>query len=150
MATSAFASAVLTGLRQHSIGRAHNANALRQSESPLPGCDAGHAQHSPMAGQKGVRLRSLPWELHCLSAFGVGLAKYRFAERNGRKGPSAENKARCNRTKLGAHATQQGYATQSEAEPDTPNPHTGRETGQIYDFEKQLYDRIIYCTVLIV
>jgi hypothetical protein len=27
------------------------------------------------------------------------------------------------------HATQQGYATQSEAEPDTPNPHTGRETG---------------------
>jgi hypothetical protein len=26
------------------------------------------------------------------------------------------------------HATQQGYATQSEAEPDTPNPHTGRET----------------------
>jgi hypothetical protein len=27
------------------------------------------------------------------------------------------------------HATQQGYETQSEAEPDTPNPHTGRETG---------------------
>jgi hypothetical protein len=27
------------------------------------------------------------------------------------------------------HATQQGYATQSEAEPDTPNPHTRRETG---------------------
>jgi hypothetical protein len=27
------------------------------------------------------------------------------------------------------HATQQGYATQSEAEPNTPNPHTERETG---------------------
>jgi hypothetical protein len=30
---------------------------------------------------------------------------------------------------LHKHATQQGYATQSEAEPETPNPHTGRETG---------------------
>jgi hypothetical protein len=27
------------------------------------------------------------------------------------------------------HDTQQGYATQSEAKPDTPNPHTGREIG---------------------
>jgi hypothetical protein len=27
------------------------------------------------------------------------------------------------------HATQQGYATQSEAEPETPNPPSGRETG---------------------
>jgi hypothetical protein len=27
------------------------------------------------------------------------------------------------------HTTQQSYATQSEAEPETPNPHTGRETG---------------------
>jgi hypothetical protein len=30
---------------------------------------------------------------------------------------------------LHKHATQQGYATQSEAEPETPNPHTGQETG---------------------
>jgi hypothetical protein len=30
---------------------------------------------------------------------------------------------------LHKHATQQDYATQSEAEPETPNPHTGRETG---------------------
>jgi hypothetical protein len=28
-----------------------------------------------------------------------------------------------------AQATKQSYATQSEAEPNTPNPHTGRETG---------------------
>jgi hypothetical protein len=27
------------------------------------------------------------------------------------------------------HTTQQSYATQSEAEPEAPNPHTGRETG---------------------
>jgi hypothetical protein len=27
------------------------------------------------------------------------------------------------------HATNQGYATQIEAEPYTPNPHTGQETG---------------------
>jgi hypothetical protein len=27
------------------------------------------------------------------------------------------------------HTTQQSYATQSEAELETPNPHTGRETG---------------------
>jgi hypothetical protein len=27
------------------------------------------------------------------------------------------------------HATKQRYATQSEAVPNTPNPHTGRETG---------------------
>jgi hypothetical protein len=31
---------------------------------------------------------------------------------------------------LHKHATQQGYATQSEAEPETPNPHTGQETGR--------------------
>jgi hypothetical protein len=41
-----------------------------------------------------------------------------------------EEKARQPETKqLHKHATQQGYATQSEAEPETPNPHTGRETG---------------------
>jgi hypothetical protein len=45
---------------------------------------------------------------------------YRFTERDGRKGPPAENKARCNRT----NTTQQGNATQSEAEPETSNPHT--------------------------
>jgi hypothetical protein len=30
---------------------------------------------------------------------------------------------------LHKHATEQGYATQSEAEPETPNPRTGQETG---------------------
>jgi hypothetical protein len=30
---------------------------------------------------------------------------------------------------LHKHTTQQSYATQSEAKPETPNPHTGRETG---------------------
>jgi hypothetical protein len=43
-----FANAVLIGLRQHSIGRAQYANALRQSASQLPRCDARHAQHSPI------------------------------------------------------------------------------------------------------
>jgi hypothetical protein len=42
-----------------------------------------------------------------------------------------EEKARQPEIKLGAIArtTQQSYATQCEAEPETPNPHTGRETG---------------------
>jgi hypothetical protein len=30
------------------------------------------------------------------------------------------------------HATKHGYATQSEAEPNTPNTHIGRETGLKY------------------
>jgi hypothetical protein len=42
-----------------------------------------------------------------------------------------EDKARQPEIKLGviAQTRQQGYATQSKAELETPNPHTGRETG---------------------
>jgi hypothetical protein len=43
-----------------------------------------------------------------------------------------EEKARQPETKLSANAQTRhraGYATQSEAEPETPNPHTGQETG---------------------
>jgi hypothetical protein len=42
-----------------------------------------------------------------------------------------EKKARQPKIKqLHEHATQQGYATQSEAKPETSNPHTGQETGK--------------------
>jgi hypothetical protein len=47
-------------------------------------------------------------------------------ERVRRKGPPVENKTRCNRTH-----TAQSKATQSEAEPQTQNPHTGCKTGQL-------------------
>jgi hypothetical protein len=46
------------------------------------------------------------------------LSHYRFSQRDGRKDPPAGNQARCNRTNT----------PQSEAEPNTPNPHTGCET----------------------
>jgi hypothetical protein len=52
-----------------------------------------------------------------------------FTERDGRKGPPAGNKAKCNCTN-----TQHSRATQSEAEPETPNPHTGQETRVIIYF----------------
>jgi hypothetical protein len=53
-------------------------------------------------------------------------AEYRFIERDGRKGPPAGNKAKCNRTN-----TPHSKATQRKAKPNqtTQNPHTGRETG---------------------
>jgi hypothetical protein len=52
--------------------------------------------------------------------------RYVCKESDGRKGPPARNK-----TKGQSHtySTNQGYATQSEAEPTTQNPHTGLKTG---------------------